>query len=550
MRCKHTVFTCGLLISVFGSSAVLAEDKTLGAEFIDMPEDYQAPVEEEVDESDRPAYVPGYRDVPSVGLSQYAPQHTSALPGAVTPAYGSPVSTEGWRFDFSGYLQQPVVMSVGKREGGGFVGQGNTTLHGDPVLPGSSYGWFDHSQTVPGPWTQLNFHYGNDVVKATAIIGSWRVGQAMDSSNYWIPPSQLWFNDAFMTYTPDIGAARMKVLVGAYPDRYGPMAKWHSGAYGLAFMGELRGMGTTSTITLPFENDVTFGFEAGFKGQWGRAPSALIPDSSNEYPLQESGSTYGAHGHFSASYESSYTVSAHYVRTWSQDDRIDDAIAYDDDTTQPYPMDGFISVTGVDLRADLERFGYFYGGVAQLQGENAMSVTNLLKFLNAGGGKELNDNFFGFASNGNGKLTVIGAQYSLSLGTLLRYPMEFWGDGPDLEASIFGIYGEVSDAAPAFNTDMFKWGTEWTYSMTPWFAAAFRVDHISPDARDTERAFWVLSPKLIFRTDWKTREALTLQYAGYVLGDNTRVEGDTRLRNTISGNPDQHMVSAFVTMWW
>jgi hypothetical protein len=179
-----------------------------------------------------------------------------------------------------------------------------------------------------------------------------------------------------------------------------------------------------------------------------------------------------------------------------------------------------------------------------------MSVTNLLKFLNNGGGKDLNDAFFGFASNGNGKLTVLGAQYTLSLGTLLRYPMEFWGDGPDIEISLFGLHGDVDGAAEDFNTTMFKWGTETTYSMTPWFAAALRTDHVSPDTRDSERAFWVISPKLIFRTDWKTREALTVQYAGYILGDNTRVEGDTRLQNTISGNPDRHMLSAFVTMWW
>ncbi len=549
MRRNTTAFTCGLLVTLLAANAALAEDKTKGAEFIDMPENYEAPMADQVDESERPAYVPGYRDVSSLGLSPYAPQNFSALPGGVTPAYGAPIDTEGWRFDFTGYMQQPVLASFGKRETA-YEGQKETTIHSDPVLPGGTFGWFDHTNTVPNPWAQLNFHYGNDVVKATAIIGSWRIGEAMDAANYWIPPSQLWFNDVFLTYTPDLGPIKNTTLVGAYPDRYGRMAKYHNGAYGLSFMGELRGVGTTSTFTFPFENEVTFVTEAGFKGQFGRAPSALVPDSSNEYPLQEAGATYAAHGHFSASYYGNYTVSLHYVNSWSQDDRIDDAVPYDDDTTQPYRKDGGVSLKGADVRLDLARFGYFYSGVNQLNAEHSMSITNLLRFMNAGGGKELNNNFLGFASNGNGTITTVGAQYTLSLGTLLRYPMEFWGDGPDLEASVFGVYANVDSQAAEFNRDMYKFGTEWTYSMLPWFASAIRIDHVSPDERDPERAFWVFSPKLIFRTDWKTREALTLQYAGYLLGDNTRVEGDTRLRNTISGNPDQHMVSAFVTMWW
>jgi hypothetical protein len=566
MGCKDiAIISC--VLATLAAPRLAFADEPQGAEFIDMPEGYEpeassAPAAE-ADETERPAYVPGYRAVPSLGLSPYTPQNFSSLPGGVTPSFGSPVSAEGWRFEFSGYLQQPIVAAIGKRQAV-FVGQKETTLHGDPVVPGGSYGWFDHTQTVPNPWAQVNFHYGNKVVKATAIIGSWTIGQSAYAANYVITPSQLWFNDAFLTYTPDIGAVKMRTLVGVYPDRYGAMAKYGGGAYGLALMGQLDGMGTTTTLAFPFENEVTFSVEGGVKGDFRKSPLGIVQDGSNEYPLEEQGSTFGAHGHFSAAYEDKYTLSLHYIHTWSQDDRTDNAVFYDAHTTQAYPMDGSIDVSGVDLRTDIDRFGYLYVGLAHLAGKNANSVTNLLKFLNNGGGKELNNSFWGFASNGNGSMTILAGQYTLSLGTLLRHPREFWGDGPDLQVSVFGMYGHVgseADTNPAqeysepgsaelWDANMFKVGQETTYSLLPWLAASFRADYVSPDTRNWGRSFAVLSPKLIFRTDWQTREALTLQYAGYLLGDAVVVQGDSRLYNTTSGNPDKHLLALYGTMWW
>src|SRR5690606_28078168 len=189
-------------------------------------------------------------------------------------------------------------------------------------------------------------------------------------------------------------------------------------------------------------------------------------------------------------WQMSVTVSLHYIHTLAQDDRIDDASLYDQRTTQPYPMDGTIDLMGVDLRADMDRFGYLYAGALQVGLTNAKSLTNLLKILNVGGGKEFNNNFLGYASNGNGKVTLAGFQYSLSLGTLLRYPHEFWGDGPDLILAFFGLYGNVqSDAAAFDDKNMFKVGTEATYRMTEWFAAELRGDLVSPDASRSARSF-------------------------------------------------------------
>ena len=97
---------------------------------------------------------------------------------------------------------------------------------------------------------------------------------------------------------------------------------------------------------------------------------------------------------------------------------------------------------------------------------------------------------------------------------------------------------------------MVKYGGEITYSFAKYVAVSGRFDHVKPDLDEPSRSFAVFSPKVVFRTDWKTRETLTLQYATYFLGSNVRVEGDERLMDNPSGPPDKHLFAVYGTMWW
>ncbi len=547
---------------VYAVPAGAAEDTTLGHEFLDMPEEEpaegEAPPPEPEDEREAPGYVPGYRQQTSVGLSPHAPQLHSALPSGVTPAMGSRVPTRQWKFDFHGYMQVPLRGSIGTRERA-YDGQQKTTLHGDPNVAGGSYGWFDHTLTVPTPWTQLNFLYGNEDVQAVAIIGAWSLSEPERSAGSNMPQAQEWINDAFLQFTPPVyGPIELAVKVGSYSDRYGSMAQYSDGVYGVALMGQVKGIGTTATLTVPFEWDLTGRLEAGFKGQLGAPPPQMVPEGSNEHARLEEGSTWAAHGHASLSYADVVFPTLHYIRSWSQDDRNDprDDPGSDFNETQSQP-DGSLSVTGADIRVSGGRFGHFYLGGSRIHGEDALSVSSLVNILNTGGGKDIMERYWGFESGGTGDLYLAGVQYTLSLGTLLRYPTEFWGEGPDLFLTPFGIWGFAKSPARNLEEDgsklrkkMVKYGGEITYSFAKYMAVSGRFDHVKPDMDDPSRSFAVFSPKVVFRTDWKTREALTVQYATYFLGSNVRVEGDERLMDNPSGKPDKHLLAVYGTMWW
>jgi hypothetical protein len=525
------------------------DDPSLGQEYIDMP---PAPPEAEAakppeppreDENPAAGYVPGYRRSTSVGLSPLSPEYSSALPGALAPSFGAPQEDKAWRFDFHGYMQGGMRAGIGTRSNA-LEGQHKLTLHGDPAVAGASYGWFDHSNTVPGPWAQLNFIYGNETVQATAILGAWSVSESMQSAGFFQAPAEQGVVNAFLTYTPDVSPIGLKLLVGTYQDRYGAMDKYSEGAYGVSLIGSVYGVGTTATVELPFEGDWTLRAEAGFKGQMTRPPMGIVPDGSNENARPWEGSTYAAHAHLGASYED-ISPTLHYIRSFSQDD-LPDPIDH-----PGVRKDATLEILGADVRWDGERFGYFYFGAQRTRATNTKTLGRLVTVLNGGDGNEFMQRFWGYGSNGTGTLFLTGGQYTLSLGTLLRYPTEFWGDAPDLIVSLFGIYGHVTSPVSLFDDkDMIKSGTELTYSFLPWMAVAGRADYVIPDMTNGSKSFGILSPKLIFRSDWKTRESLTIQYARYLLGDEVVVKGDNRLLNIPSGKPDRHLVSVFATMWW
>jgi hypothetical protein len=523
------------------------------AEFVDMPAAAGSvpPKPKPVtDEKEAPGYIPGYRRVQALSLSPNAPQGPWTVPG-ITPTYGERTPSQGLRFDFHGYLQMPVRAGIGSRPGAA-AGQSSTTLHGDPLLPGSSFGWFDQTPTSPWPWAQLNFVVGNDVVQATAILGAWNIGESMTASTYFQAPAQVWFNDVFLTYTPKTGPIGVKFVVGSFPERYGYMAQYTLGAYPAPFIGFIRGVGGTTTVTFPFEYDLDLKLEAGFKGDINHPPATLAPSPSNNFSSPAYGSTFAGHGHASLSYKQTYTLALHFIDEFEQDNRRD----HIDDPATPQiessvPGDGTLRIAGADVTINGGRFGYFYGGAVSVEAHNAMPLDDLVQVLNTGGGKLLLQRYLGSNSNGNGGLLMFGSQYTLSLGTLLRYPQEFWGEGPDLIVSLFGIYASTHSPDPAFDgRQMFKYGAELTYSVLPWLALSGRVDHVLPDTSNGQESFAVFSPRLIFRSGWQARETLSLQYAAYALGDKVIVNGDNRLMNSPSGHPDTQMLALSATMWW
>ncbi len=519
------------------------------------------------DEREKPGYLPGYRRQIGLSLSPHVPLAPVSMPGTLQPAFAAPnFSSSSIGYELHGYMQQPLRASFGERTGP-FRGQSKTTIHGDPVVPGANYGWFEHTMTVPTPWAHLGFTVGNRTVKATIQVGSWSPTESDEAAGYFRVPSKVWFNTAFLTYTPDVSPVILRITAGAYPERYGAMSRWTQGAYATSVIGTVFGSGSTATVELPFEGDWTAKLEGGFKGDFNRVPMGLYPNGSNEWARPWYGSTYAAHGHFGVNYLG-IEPTLHYITAFSQDDRSDrfnDSETVANEADKPY--DGSLKILGADVRWDGKRFGYLYFGASHIVGSHTNRLSDTVTVLNTGSGATLMERYWGFGSQGTGKLTVVGGQYSVSLGTLLRYPADFGGEGPDLTISLFGMYARNESSDPTAHEDVrtltdyvvrvarfkkaFKYGAEGIYSALSWFAPTLRLDHVLGELGDSSKSFFVVTPKFVFRSDWSARESLTLQYSYYAVGDHVRVNGDGRLMTPgSSANPDKHFLTVYGTLWW
>jgi hypothetical protein len=246
------------------------------------------------------------------------------------------------------------------------------------------------------------------------------------------------------------------------------------------------------------------------------------------------------HLHAGLGYADLAQLGLHYLVAWTQDDL----------STPPNIRDGKITVLGADARFTLGRGGHLYAGFAHTDLSHAAVVSGVIEILNARGGPELISEYLGENSHGNGSLTTYGAQYDLSLARML-YGDFFQGNSPDVRLSAFGVgVGVKSDDAQHDGINKLKVGLEATYSMASWFAVSTRFDHVSSDSDDSAKAFNIFSPRLLFHTDWLSRDEFALQYSYFQYGSKVFGRTGSPPTEDPTATLDKTVLSLSGTFWW
>jgi hypothetical protein len=473
----------------------------------------------------------------TLGLAPGTPE-IPLLSGGVTPSFGSETpARKDWQFDFHGIVLVPLRMGIGERESPG-SDQKAVVFHAPPRIAGD-YETFNYTAVIPDPWVQLNFSYGNKDVVATVIIAARTVSTA---SGYYNPPDMLGINDAFLTFHVPLPVSSLKLdlHLGAFSNRYGAMGETDLGRYTTPLLARIAGTGLTTTGAWTRDDWVFLG-EAGFQGQFSKAPVGVEPAGWNGWADPNVGASYAAHLHAGFNYRRRLEVGAHLVNAFTRDDR----------TASEGVSDGDIVQYGLDARLTLRRFGHLYTGFAYTDADHAGSVSSVIRVLNAPGGPGLINEYLGPRSNGNGTLTTTGLQYDLSLGNLLRYPDAFHGNGPDLILSLFGIYTFVSSPDPDFDgVSRLKAGAELTYAPLKWFAVGTRYDQVMPVLDDASFSQGILTGRLIFHSDWNSRDQVSLQYSWVRNGSNTAVREGYPPVDDPAIIPDAHVLCLAGSLWW
>jgi hypothetical protein len=486
------------------------------------------------------------------GVARAQTMDGSTTPTLIEPS-ASPVVVSGpaaatsdeWKFEYHGFFRAPMRIGMAKRNGAG-TGQSSIVLH-NPRVPDDQYLSWLFTRNQERDWAEMFFSYGNSRVTGTASIQGFNFTDAAWNE----PDTQFGIAQGFVTWTPPLPLpnARLQWKVGAFTERYGMSGKYDAGKYDTYLFGRTHAMG--ERLRGEYElGDLTLKLEHGLGT---RQPHPLV--------TPKNGLTLLHHLHAGVAHRKLIRAEAHYLTAWSQDDY-----------ATPMQPDGRLTVMGVDVRAEAGMFGELYVGYANVNARHATSVGPVIETVHAygGGGFGLGvtDNYLGPMSNGNGSVNTILFQYDYSIGNLLRNLQEpgteFAGDGPDITLSFFGMYNWITSDDRAYDgMKKLKFGGEGIYTPLSWLGVGARFDRLLPDTNDSSQGFSILSPKILFHSQFLTHELITLQYSKYFYGQAYFRE--TRPATAvpsgpvtpygygapgITGPPDENVFKIQATMWW
>jgi hypothetical protein len=495
---------------------------------------------------------------------------------------GDSSSEKDWGFKFKGFMRAPMRLGISRS-----VPPGNTNpdvhandlqFHAPPVTPDANYTRWAYTNISPGPWAELLFQYGNQRVMMTTSIASYNI-----TSGGWRElQDQLGIDRAFITlkFPEALGnAGGMAWDVGIFSNRYGAMGKYDAGQYETYLIGRTRVAGATATADVEVSDDVKLIFEGGvgakvdqqYQTYSGKTATYDYP-SWQPYPGQQTqqGTNVLAHLHAGMVLAGIWTLQGHYIGSFVKDARWNvgstgGSSAFPSGNS-PYggyqvPGFGYIQVGGIDLKLDGGWRGDGYIGYSYLNAKQAQTVNDSIEVLHSQGGWQLSQNYF---PDGNGEIHSIAGQYTFSLASVMMRPRPFWGQAADLTIRPFFMFNHVTGTTNGkYNVNKLKEGTDVIYSFMPMMAVGLRFDAVNQDMNDSTKSFYVISPKLIFRSEFVTHEMIVLQYSYYAYGssytDPNRSDSvmpwpygtyGTLSDSKLNINPDHHVITLYASMWW
>jgi hypothetical protein len=470
----------------------------------------------------------------------------------MTPGYGAPVPSNEWTFRWTGFFTASLQTSMNQRPDPA-AGQSSTVWHVPPQTV-DEYGSFIGTSTMPGEWTQLNFIYGNRYVSANVSLTTWN---PTDASTFYQLGSQQFINNAYLQYTapPLFGAIRFHAMAGYFASQYGALGQYGLGMYTNPLVGLVRGVGEDMVAEYDIGDKITVSAEDGFMGNRnGMGAINIVPTGQNGQGPIVWPSSWIHHFHLGIEKRGDLTVRARlsYLTNWAQDDRIQ--VAADNPQTrqidESYVRDGQIQTYGAELTLAQPILGYFGAAASYTRGSYAYPLKGLATF--GGEGDSLTNRWWGQATTGTGQLVAAGVNYGASLGRIVSYPVPFNSDGPDLALNVGFIFADSWSGFQPFDGRMrYKAGADLLYSFLPWVSVGIRGDVVVPNSHDPEETFYVLAPRLVFKSDWTSRDTVSLIYGKWFYGPHTHPEASSIIDSSAEGNRlDDQLFAVNVQIWW
>ena len=465
---------------------------------------------------------------PRLLVPRYPEDYYPGMPPEDGVLTGIPISEKhGLRFAMHGYFRAPMrITKAARPEGSTKANEGDYNWRTPYLIDDDYYrSGFAYTRVQEKDFTELYLSVGNDHLTGTIQIQGSLYSDAAQAEI----DRQLGVAQGYVTYRTNLGFipwfddVRLRVKAGAFWERYG-----HQPHYDTYIFARTHQMG--EQVRLEFEKDKTTVWLAHGIG------THLEDIASNQ------GLTLINYATTGVSYDRTIELGGYLIDTSSRDKK---------------PLkdltDAYLSIVGVDVRADTHYAGKVYAATSYIKAEQATYESPVVEVMHSYGGRGLTENYFGTqaSENGTGSMWNVGFEHNFSLADAYKTwsgehhsPLPWNGD---VELSLFGLYSFIQSKQalpndPINNKDdrkSFKWGVDGGYRITEWMEIAARYDRVILDVGDSANSFRIFSPRLAFFTSFLTREMIFVQYSRYMYNERIRLRpGQVQLENI----PDDHVL--------
>jgi hypothetical protein len=465
------------------------------------------------------------------------------LVSSIAGAKAEPQSRR-WNYKLRGFFRAPARVGIGPRAG---TDDGNQ-LHSPPRMVGFTSDEWSYIGVAPAPTAQIQLTVQNKRVEGTVIIAA----NTFYDAGYPHLDQTGGFSQAYVTLkAPALFGTKggLAWTVGAFSERFGVAGpnQESAGYYGTYLFGRTHVAGEalvldydlTDTLELVVEHGVGAKIEPvpfiPLNGSTQPARAPFLPDQG----LTPQGSNFLHHAHAGLLANRWLRVQGHFLHSWSPNDNL-----------YPPPQekaeDASLMVYGGEVHVDHPIAGNGYLGYSRADASDIMPLTDALQVIHSSTGYVFKENYFGYqplqydiegpndevvgpgsSFDDTGTVDTVLFQYIFRLAPILgKKRAEL-----DLSFAAFGMYNHIS--APKivlgdkivpkyqFEQDRFKFGGEVQWGPLRWLSAGLRVDRVMPDGANAEAAYSALSPRLIFHSNWLSREYVIVNYTRYFFGSDT-----------------------------
>jgi hypothetical protein len=441
----------------------------------------------------------------------------------------------GWQTSLSGYFRAPLMFGISRRqEPGGTAEQRSTqVVYAPNRLVDADYSSFGYTRLQESDWAEVYVTAKKDHVSATvAFMGYWYTWAGYEQGDAAYVPAQGW-----VTLDGDFRLGSLEPHVelkgGVFWQRWGMFEK-----YDTYLFGRFHQVGGALELGV------------GLTPDWSLTLTGGVGGNRNGSPDDGTGLTLMQYAHAGLKFRKNAELGAYYSGTWTRDPTLFTGDEPAGGGSYIEAKDAGMSVVGADVKLEQAPLGKLWAAFSYIGVENGWALPEIVEVMHSPGAAGIAENYLGYGqpgSSGSGHLYNVAAEYDLSLNTLRGASDDKL---PNLAWTLFGMLADShrdlsAEATIPGRLTQLKWGTDLTLTTLPWCAFVLRYDQVHLDLDESDSAFRVLTPRIVFFSHVLSTESIWIQYSRYIYGDEVTLPvSETQLYPA----PDKNVVKLQANM--